>query len=793
MGKLIEKTLLFPAAGVNRKSGFESQPPYSTPDCLNVRPFSVIDGRARGGVRPGLEKAYYQLLGSGNRVNLLTQYVASGQDAISMFAENFDLTTLEGTAWTAAADYGNVLPGIFDDTAAISYEAEQAGAVLTEQTNWIDEDQGHMIEIWIEPYNGSFGGTYALFARMQDSNPVVTNDGLLAEITMEDGTDAYTGTLEHYSGTVLQNTWSFSGGGTGNATGGRFYFILNGTSVKLYWGATLLTSQTITIPGDNTYRGVGFGMNCTVTDGACLISSFKAQFHELGSAKTEDRVLLVAASNGLLYVETFEGILEAVSTSLTLHASNKLQAASLNGKLYIGDHGNVVAEGTDGTIANTNELSATSIPDWTALGWNANDFVVVITDGVGVTDGVYPITGSGGSGAHLVLTGTPSNGTCSYRVERAMKVFDAAAGTLTIVTATAGQVPVGCRLLQAYRGRIIVGGDGTRLWYMSRQFDATDWDYAGDSEDYGRAVAGQNSAAGQIGYPITAIMPHHDDYLIFGTQHGVWILRGDPAWPAATLGPLSQTVGVIGGDAWCESQDGTLMFLSNSGMYGISPGGQGVPVLMSSALPRNLRNLQSDVYQVSMAFDERETGGVYVFVYQQGVGQTHWFMDWETKGFFPQTFQLGHVPFSVCRHPSAVQNTSDIMLGCSDGYIRRMNESSADDDGSAISSYVLIGPFLLGRGGNQEGCLKTIDFVAGQSGATLTWDAYVGDSAETARRQDIATSSGTLSEQDGVNYRQDVEAAGKAAMLKIACAGSTRWDMEHIIATIEQLGTFRKL
>jgi len=63
--------LAFPVGGLNRKYGYQSQPPYTTPDCLNVRPSDVVKGRGRGGSRPGLEKAFSEQLGSGYPVNLL--------------------------------------------------------------------------------------------------------------------------------------------------------------------------------------------------------------------------------------------------------------------------------------------------------------------------------------------------------------------------------------------------------------------------------------------------------------------------------------------------------------------------------------------------------------------------------------------------------------------------------------------------------------------------------------------------------------------------------------------------
>lgn len=51
-------TLRFPVAGLNRRAGFQSQAPYTTSDCQNVRPIDVLDARERGGRRPGLTKAY---------------------------------------------------------------------------------------------------------------------------------------------------------------------------------------------------------------------------------------------------------------------------------------------------------------------------------------------------------------------------------------------------------------------------------------------------------------------------------------------------------------------------------------------------------------------------------------------------------------------------------------------------------------------------------------------------------------------------------------------------------------
>ncbi len=46
--------VLFPAGGIVRRFGYQSQPPYTCPAADNVRPLDPVAGRERGGNRPGL-------------------------------------------------------------------------------------------------------------------------------------------------------------------------------------------------------------------------------------------------------------------------------------------------------------------------------------------------------------------------------------------------------------------------------------------------------------------------------------------------------------------------------------------------------------------------------------------------------------------------------------------------------------------------------------------------------------------------------------------------------------------
>jgi hypothetical protein len=55
--------LFFPYKGINKNWGVSDTPQYTSPDMLNVRPRDTLQGRIRGGQRPGLTKLYATDLG----------------------------------------------------------------------------------------------------------------------------------------------------------------------------------------------------------------------------------------------------------------------------------------------------------------------------------------------------------------------------------------------------------------------------------------------------------------------------------------------------------------------------------------------------------------------------------------------------------------------------------------------------------------------------------------------------------------------------------------------------------
>jgi len=70
---MAKKKFRFPVLGINRNFAASTRPDYTSSDMNNVRPFDVLEERARGGQRPGMRKAYNQDIGNGTPIVKMTQ------------------------------------------------------------------------------------------------------------------------------------------------------------------------------------------------------------------------------------------------------------------------------------------------------------------------------------------------------------------------------------------------------------------------------------------------------------------------------------------------------------------------------------------------------------------------------------------------------------------------------------------------------------------------------------------------------------------------------------------------
>ena len=769
---------VFPLAGLNRRASYQRQAPYSTPDCLNVRAIATIEGRERGGSRPGLTKSHIDNLGS--EVRLLSPMVLAMGDSFTSYSDNFTGMSL-AAAWTQAA-WASASPSVLPSAVASIDTAIAEGEVVL-STLAIDTTESYTVEAFLVPWSGSWHGKYRLYLRLDDATPDIETDGVMVELTMTGATASYSMLLRSVLGGVVTD-YGLVTDVTLNITQPAWLTaIVSGDTITVYWNGVQLISQAVDAQAG---VGVGFGLVCSADGGLSLMNTFRAQYFSTGETPIT-RSYLVASAGGDLYTEATYGRLTVVATDLTVRDDAALQAAQSGQDLHIADFGNLRITQTDGLVAG-DQLTATVNPTWNALDISAHDDVVVISNVGGATAaGTYRIT-STAAGA-LTLASAPGNGTCSFRIERAPKIFDPSASTLVIMTATdgVGQVPTGCPLICRYLDRIVMAGAETapHVWYMSRQGNPLDWDYAQD--DTQRAVAGTLSEAGVPGTPITALIPHSDDYLIMGCRDHLWRLRGDPAF-GGSLDALSHTVGIIGQNAWCLGPAGELIFLSLDGLYALPPGGDTFPISLSrEILPREFSNLNPDMLTVSLEYDV-QGGGIHIYLTPvSSNARIHWWFDWNRKTFWPVSLASAHEPTATCALQATVIEDSGVILGGRDGTLRRLCDLAESDCGTAYETYVIIGPVPLARE-SQVARLFSIDTAMAEGSGDVTWEV-VGSLTFEGAINDDASDTGTWS--SGLNATVHPACRGQAVMLKITGGSGRKWALESLVTTAMPAGRRR--
>lgn len=398
----------------------------------------------------------------------------------------------------------------------------------------------------------------------------------------------------------------------------------------------------------------------------------------------------------------------------------------------------------------------------------------------------------------------------AFRIQRSPKVYSGSANTLTLHLTDddaegepLGFVPVGRSLVTMWRDRIIyAGGKYTpHVFEMSRQGDPADFDYGADPQDVGRAVIGTLADAGELGEPITALIPHDQVCLIFGCSTSLWICRGDPAY-GGQIDNLSHEIGVVSANAWCYTPDGYLFFLSKDGLYMMGPGCGSTPVSVSrERLPEELISVDTSAYTVSMAYDVRDRG-IHLFVTKNTAATAaHWWIDVKltmhgdatNASFWPvELADTDYDPFICHGRKNYTSDYSWVILGGRDGYLRRFRSNLGADDGTNFESYVDYGPIRLSSNDFVEGvAYDLVGNVASGSGDV----AAAVRTGETMEEAFNATAGETVYWRTaGLQYTHTVRRHGRAAFVRISNGeDGSRWAIEGLMLTRGDGGRQRKV
>lgn len=802
-----------PMGGLNTRASYRQQPPYTSFSLQNVVPLDTLESRRRLGSRGGLGLTHIDELGSANPVRGLWDVTWLDDGGQDYFTEQWSVPegATIGNGWTSIA---GGLTAAGDGSVYLPAGDASGGFYRTETT--VDDTAARRFGMYLLPSsNGSMYGHYYIVLN-QDAQPTQTEAFWLR---LELNPDEYYAQAQVISSGSQQESWTDDQSGIATTqTPGWLILDLSpagdSTYVKVYWRGTEIISQTSAydLTGD-IVRINGFRTVSTLTEPswwntvekAARIGAMFYSYNQTGSLYAKRRRQLMATSNGKVYKEALVQQMTDISATLTIASDREVMAAERGQKLYIADWGQIAATGTDGVRGTGDtKFDSATYTNWTTgpeVTLNVNDFVVVISSPShsDITAGTYEIsTVATGELTLAVAPFTGANGTCTFRIERAPKVYDPSDDSLALMVASTGQVPTGCPLIARYRDRIVFAGEhaNPHVWYMSRQSTPLDFNYSSDGQDQQRAVAGTDANAGTMGEPITALMTHSDDYLVFGCISSLWRLEGDPAAFDGELVNLSRRVGVRSANSWCHGPNGEILFLAHDGVYMLPPGGKAYPQGISEhQIPEDLANVDPTAYTITMAYDS-EFDGVWIFMTAgTTAANRHFWMDWETKSFWPVVMQGTHEAFSVIEHIADDPLTSGVIIGARDGHLRKFDADNQDDDGTDITNYAYLGPIPLAPDG-REGMLVSIEAAVAEESGDITWNLYAAATFEDVWDASSAANGTWSYDSDeglGLSFREYPRVRGMCALLKLAGSGSTRWAMERITAKVRALGTQRRV
>lgn len=274
---------------------------------------------------------------------------------------------------------------------------------------------------------------------------------------------------------------------------------------------------------------------------------------------------------------------------------------------------------------------------------------------------------------------------------------------------TAGKIPDGPRLLAIWRARVMLARFPTAAqnWFALRQGDPFDADTRPDPQTATQAIPGNNARAGQPSDIITALIPWDEDTFLFGGDHTISQLSGDPMAAgtidraASRMDLLSPTVGIAFGRAWARDRNGILYFHDNRGGIHRMVAGSKPENITDGKVENTMRAVDLRRFRPVLAYDD-EMSMLHVFYVANDPAdasiETQHFLyeiDQATGAGAWWTVTFGAIGLQpTCTATLEGDDPADrkMLIGCEDGYVRVFDRDAPDDDGVAIDSMFLVGP-----------------------------------------------------------------------------------------------------
>lgn len=400
-----------------------------------------------------------------------------------------------------------------------------------------------------------------------------------------------------------------------------------------------------------------------------------------------------------------------------------------------------------------------------------------------------------------------------YAVDGVRSVLiDPIAKTLGVWTSVSNTALDKCSLCCAYRGRAVIGKQQSKpgIWYMSRIGVPTDFDF-GAADTAAKAYSGDNADVGQPGDELTALIPHGDDYMIFGCIKSLWALQGDPG-SGGRVQLVAGGGGVVGPRAWCITGTGDLYYLSPVGLCRLRRGSLTVEPIAIGRLPGILDNADLSMTLTQLRYDPA-TRCVHVLLTPPGGGfppaplfgiGVHAVYDTTLEevtglggGLWLDNYgAVALQPWSADTEVIDGAGEPQVLVGCDDGYVRKFSPTANTDDGTAIDSYVKLAPVMVG-GGSTEAIATELQATLLPASGPVSWGWRTGASAGVVNNLSVNTfdAGGRLS-ATGRQPNVGLRTAGivhQLALFSIFGDTGNGWAVESLAAAIQPTARSRVL
>lgn len=280
---------------------------------------------------------------------------------------------------------------------------------------------------------------------------------------------------------------------------------------------------------------------------------------------------------------------------------------------------------------------------------------------------------------------------------------------------SAGRIPPRPRLITAWRKRLVLAGfaDNPHSFAMSAYDDPYGWDFdpQGDSPVTIAAIRSTLSTMGEFPDQVQGLAPKRDDLLVILGARSVYVARGDPG-QGGELDQVHRGIGAAFGRAWCWLPNDTFFWMTNQAeLYSLSSVGSLSPV--SRSIQRRLQNaIDFSSFRVELHYSPAERC-IYVLQVPNGAGNTlatHFKYSLDTELFTELSYgATGVQPTSAALVDGDTAGARRFLLGGRDGWVRYVDPTAKDDDGTRIASSMIV-PLSVGASG-VEAMLKRLEVI----------------------------------------------------------------------------------